>query len=269
MMRSLLFLVAVLSVISINTVVVEAALSCPLCSSVADVPKRLDYILEINPVKRCTDAWLQLGALDINSPQCAPLQGQYREKCCGAAEPPVIHLPPTAPPADSNTGSGNEPVCRICKNDDYPGNPNAFIVARYVGEYTCGQLYGRGRSGLIPGFMCGPLQDFAYGVCKCEAGGAAPTSPAVSPVAPNSPPTADPSPDPSPAPVQTPTRDPSPDPSPAPVRTPTFELVPTALGARKVPQETKQDMKLSGSSISNNNFRALRGGREETEPLEV
>ncbi len=50
---------------------------------------------------------------------------------------------------------------------EYPGIPYAFIVARYVGEYTCDQLYGRGLNGMTPGYMCGPLQDFAKPICGC------------------------------------------------------------------------------------------------------
>lgn len=80
---------------------------------------------------------------------------------------------------------GNEPRCPICRTDEYPGLPNGFIVARYVGEFFCKDLYGRGLHGMIPDFMCGPLQDFAAPVCGCgvynpNGTGRAPT-PAVTP----------------------------------------------------------------------------------------
>jgi len=50
---------------------------------------------------------------------------------------------------------------------EYPGIPQAIVVARYVGQFTCHQLYGRGLHGMIPNYMCGPLQDFAKIVCGC------------------------------------------------------------------------------------------------------
>ena len=40
-------------------------------------------------------------------------------------------------------------------------------MARYVGEYTCGQLFTRGFHGMTPGYMCGALQDFSYMACGC------------------------------------------------------------------------------------------------------
>lgn len=59
--------------------------------------------------------------------------------------------------------------CAICGNrDEYPGDIGRVISARYVGTYTCGQLYFRGLENKIPGFMCGPLQDYIYEPCKCD-----------------------------------------------------------------------------------------------------
>jgi hypothetical protein len=59
--------------------------------------------------------------------------------------------------------------CPICgREDEYPGAVDKYIAARYVGTYTCAQLYFRGLDEEIPGFMCGPLQDYAYEPCKCS-----------------------------------------------------------------------------------------------------
>eukprot|EP00980_Cylindrotheca_fusiformis_P005137 scaffold1088_cov90-Cylindrotheca_fusiformis.AAC.2 len=237
---------------SVMVVVVDAERKCSLCESVQDVPKRLDYILEVSPsVVRCADAWINMGLLDIHDSKCTILQNEYREKCCGEEEPAPMYSPPTSspPPGDSNVGT--EPFCRICGDDKYPGSPDTHIVARYVGSATCGQLYHRGRQGTIPGFMCGPLQDFAYGVCQCAngstlpnnngGGGPSPTTPAPTPD-----PTPAPTPDPTPPPVSPPptttTRAPS----------PTFEMVPTAIGARKVNNNggSKEDQKIAGARYS-------------------
>lgn len=75
-------------------------------------------------------------------------------------------MQPTNPPVYSGP-VGDEPICPICGTMEYPGIPQAFIVARYVGEYTCDQLYGRGLNGMTPDYMCGPLQDFAKPICGC------------------------------------------------------------------------------------------------------
>lgn len=86
--------------------------------------------------------------------------------CCGDEEPEGYATIPVSSPTYSGP-YGDEPDCPICGTDEYPGIPGAIIVARYVGEYTCSQLYNRGLNGLIPEFMCGPLQDFAAPVCGC------------------------------------------------------------------------------------------------------
>ena len=95
-----------------------------------------------------------------------------RDACCNAATPalPSAAAPVSNTPAAYSGPVGNEGICNICKDGSYPGNPYAFIVARYVGEYTCDQLYGRGLHGMIPNYMCGPLQDFAQSVCGCSTG---------------------------------------------------------------------------------------------------
>jgi hypothetical protein len=264
-------LLLVLSVIHFYTT--DAELMCPLCNSVSDVPVRLNYFVETSPPKTCAQAWLQLGGLNQNHPQCAPLQNKYRDDCCGSTEPPPSGFTPTYDtPGNGNSQTGDEPSCRICTNDLYPGNSDHLITARYVGTFTCGQLYTRGKNRLIPGFMCGPLQDFAYGVCDCEGG------------VPNNPsPVAAPTPRPNPSPVAAPTRDPTPQPTPSPVAAPTFKPNPSpvaedteySLGARKVvPDMGKKEFKLSGPGRWGN--RALRGGNEKQsnpmeseEPLEV
>ena len=116
--------------------------------------------------RTCKDVYLEVAALTEGSSECTAQKQANEELCCGDAEPQPFNLPPTSPPVYSGP-YGDEPDCPICGTAEYPGLPNAFIVARYVGEYTCSQLYNRGFHGLIPNFMCGPLQDFAESVCGC------------------------------------------------------------------------------------------------------
>lgn len=132
-------------------VAIQAGLICPLCGSVNKVPTRWDHVVSNSPFKTCRTVYFELAMRQINDPTCAPTQQQYQATCCND------HGPPPTPPAPAPTpisNSGN-PYCRICRNDDYPGFPNEMISARYVGTYSCGTLFHRGKNGQIPGFMCG------------------------------------------------------------------------------------------------------------------
>lgn len=95
-------------------------------------------------------------------------RGLAQNFCCNAGSVVANSVPAPAPTIPAYVGPiGPEPVCPICRTNEFPGIPSGFIVARYVGEYTCEQLYGRGLHGMIPNYMCGPLQDFAQPVCGC------------------------------------------------------------------------------------------------------
>ena len=99
------------------------------------------------------------------------LRSKYRDGCCNPDADVTAtssSLTPTLP--DYNGPVGPEPTCPVCGGtNEYPGRPNQLIVARYVGEYTCGQLFNRGFHGMVPGYMCGALQDFTYYACGCGA----------------------------------------------------------------------------------------------------
>lgn len=234
---------------------------CPLCGDPSKFPKRWDYILEINPVTTCQDVFFYLGSKTPDHKDCQPMVEKYGSKCCDAKEPDPIDLPPTPPPVYDG-GAGDEPECKICGNDEYPGKPSAFIVARYVGEYTCGQLYDRGLNGLIPGFMCTPLQDFAYPVCGCGE-----YNPNKNPVPA---PVAAPTDKPNPAPVAAPTDKPNPAPvqTPKPTPRPTNLVVPTAVGIRKVkPESNKNNMKLAPRSSTNDYRGSNRRQLSETDAI--
>jgi len=240
---------------------------CPLCATPADLPKRWTYILPSG--QTCQELYLELGY--INNPSdasCIAAKEQSEELCCGDEEPDPVVFPPTAPPV-YNGPVGNEPDCHVCGTEEYPGIPSAFIVARYVGDYTCDQLYYRGRHGLIPNFMCGPLQDFAEPVCGCgrfnpackrdptrcfgyEPSTEAPASPP--PPAPTEAPVQPPVPMPTDPPAQPPVAPPTPPPTQPPVPSPTAPParppVPApTLFQRKIPRRTgKTNAKISGSS---------------------
>ena len=134
---------------------------CPLCETPAHLPKRWNFA--VGDGRTCKDVYLDLGSLTPNHPECQPQKDLYQEMCCGDDEPDPVFPPSPAPTPQG----GSEPVCNICGTEEYPGIPNAGIHARYVGTYSCAEFYARGRSGLIPWFMCGPLQDYAYSICGC------------------------------------------------------------------------------------------------------
>lgn len=185
-----------------------------------------------------------------------------QELCCGDTEPPGSGNGGNTGPPEYTGPVGDEPICPICGTYEYPGLPNAFIVARYVGAFTCGDLYGRGLHGMTPGYMCGALQDFSRPVCGCgeynprcldnpnncfgQPGYNNPTSPVSSPV-----------------------RQPTQRPVSQPVWQPT-NVEPTIFNRKTPPEGGKYSTKLS-SSRGGAAQASLRGGRrgEETELTEV
>jgi hypothetical protein len=148
--------------------------------------------------------------------------------------------------------TSSQQTCPICERADiYPGNVNRVIVARYVGQYTCGQLYYRGMNGQIPGFMCGPLQDYAQEPCDCKPGNPHPSeyqAPASAPF--NIPPG-----------IELPPSWPNYHKIPSPTLKPT-QSGPGGLPPRKTaPQTGKDALKLSRSDNSNT-LGGLGGGRK-------
>ena len=146
--------------------VVEATnmIQCPLCSSAATLPTRLSY--QVDSTQTCLDVYLAMGKLNSTDPQCINQQTSYRDACCNATLSASFTPHPSSAPVYTGT-VGDQPNCPICGTLEYPGIPSGYIVARYVGDYSCAQLYDRGLHGLIPNFMCVPLQNYAEKVCGC------------------------------------------------------------------------------------------------------
>ncbi|NRA47406.1 MAG: hypothetical protein HRU09_20850 [Oligoflexales bacterium] len=138
---------------------------CPLCETAGEIPVRLDHPIDCNSAYTCLNLYIDLAQLDETNPECLEEKAKHQASCCNVQEPEQNCPPTSAPIYDGPVG--NEPDCPICGTLEFPGNPNALILARYVGEYTCAQLYDRGLHGMTPGFICGPLQDYAEEVCGC------------------------------------------------------------------------------------------------------
>jgi hypothetical protein len=188
---------------------------CPLCETAADMPKRWGFKLQDG--RTCRDVYLALAALDVQHSECEAGKREAQALCCQYDEPEPFYFPPSASPVYSGQ-VGAEPDCPICGTMEYPGKPNEFIIARYVGEFTCAQLYDRGLNGMIPSFMCGPLQDFTESACGCGQ---------FNPNNNNNPP----------APQATP-NPPAPQATPATVASPAAAPSGTEMSERKVPPET-------------------------------
>ncbi|CAJ1967775.1 unnamed protein product [Cylindrotheca closterium] len=199
----------------------QAREMCNLCGSHYVTPD-WDNTASTAPFMTCRQVYFQLATLESHDHRCSPLQQQFNYACCtgssntggggGGGGGAALRAPPV------NTG-GNEPTCNICNDGSYPGNPNKFISARYVGSYSCGTLFERGRDGHIPSFMCGPLKLNLQQSCGCGQFAPPPTP---SPVRkPTRPPTRPPTGRPTRPPTPHPTRRPSPRPTPSPTRPPT------------------------------------------------
>lgn len=207
---------------------------CNLCGSHYVTPN-WDNVASTSPFMTCRQVYFQLAVIDAYDHRCSPLQQQFNYDCCTSGGGLAYTAPP---PPQQNIG--NEPTCNICNDGSYPGNPNKFISARYVGSFSCGTLYQRGRNGQIPAFMCGPLQHNLQQSCGCGIYAPPPTpAPVESPTParrpPTKPPTRPPTRRPTTRPTGRPTTPPTPYPSPQPTKPPTKP--PTPQPTR--PQPTK------------------------------
>ena len=200
----------------------RAASICPLCGDVYSYPKRWDFVVDTNTGKNCRTLYFEAAGISPGHESCPEYQEKYKAVCCDDEIPDGWNSSPTPAPEPETPETGTEPECLICRTNEYPGIPNTIINARYVGTYSCGTLFHRGKNGLVPGFMCAPLQDFSYEKCGC--GEFNPDSPVASPptdppvVQPKTPP---PVPDPTPQPTRKPTLKPTPAPTKAPTKAPT------------------------------------------------
>ena len=137
---------------------------CPLCGDIYSYPKRWDFVVDTNTGKNCRAVYFEAAAVPPGHESCSEYQEKYKAVCCDDQIPDGWNGSPTPAPEPE---TGTEPECLICGTNEYPGIPNTIITARYVGTYSCGTLFHRGKNGFIPGFMCAPLQNYAYQVCGC------------------------------------------------------------------------------------------------------
>lgn len=59
------------------------------------------------------------------------------------------------------------PVCNLCRTNEYPGNDRMVINILYMAPGTCGSYYELGQRGAIQSHVCSALQYFAHEPCGC------------------------------------------------------------------------------------------------------
>eukprot|EP00980_Cylindrotheca_fusiformis_P002675 scaffold624_cov150-Cylindrotheca_fusiformis.AAC.8 len=148
----------------VPNLVVDAA-PCFLCQDHKQMPRRKDCILDPDTGLTCFHLYTELLFSD-NWGECVKNRTAYQDACCGDDTESICYTGPTAAPVYHGE-TGDEPTCKICGTDEYPGKPEHVFSTRYVGTYSCGEYYDRGLHGLIPGYLCGPLQDYASEACGC------------------------------------------------------------------------------------------------------
>jgi hypothetical protein len=157
--------IAVNALFALSLLSLVQAEICSLCATPMDMPVSSRWEYRVADGRTCRQVYLDLGSVTDSNAACRN-KAQMQKDCCDAGEPDEYQHSPTAAPLYQGV-TGDEPDCPICGTREFPGIPNAFIVARYVGEFTCVQLYHRGLNGMTPNFMCPVLQDFAEPVCGC------------------------------------------------------------------------------------------------------
>lgn len=212
--RKMLWMVTLLVV----SIAEPVSAQCGLCGSISEFPSQFSSFVPAVG-KTCKDIYIDLSSTPLGA-TCNTMRNLAQDTCCGGPETtndgPIEPARPN--PNYVYPGPfGNEPICRLCGTTEYPGKPFEFIIARYVGEFSCDQLYYRGLNGVIDPTICGPLQDFAQSVCGCGI-----FNPACDPSKPkNQSNCFDPSNPNGPRPTPRPTRRPTPRPTPRPTARPT------------------------------------------------
>lgn len=147
---------------------VTASADCELCDRGLPDLKRPYFRVDPYGTTCVLKAYNLYVEFDSKSEKCAWEQIKYREMCCGQKKPSEIEQVPTQPPGAAIPRTGDYPVCDVCWNKVFPGNPSMVINMLNLGVGSCKQYFEVGRAGMIVPQLCDTLQSFAYGPCGCE-----------------------------------------------------------------------------------------------------
>ena len=138
---------------------------CMLCKEGLDQMAWPITVIE-NDGTTCSSKALKMAkSMQPESSQCTAQQAQWRGECCGRTPPTSVEMEPAAPlPEIRKIGNNNR--CGVCWNGDAPTKNNVMTVL-YLGSASCDQYEMMGQQGLIPDYLCDPIQFFAYEVCGC------------------------------------------------------------------------------------------------------
>ncbi|CAJ1959556.1 unnamed protein product [Cylindrotheca closterium] len=143
---------------------VEALVPCFLCGVPDSLGSSKDCMLDETGTT-CFDVYKSiLIAEDLET--CNANRAKYQEICCGDGDLSLCYTGPTLAPVYMGE-TGDEPSCKLCGTDEYPGLPHYTFSTRYLGTFSCAAYYDRGRHGLVPAYLCGPLQKYAEEHCGC------------------------------------------------------------------------------------------------------
>lgn len=113
----------------------------------------------------CSSKALRM-AVDMkpNTDECNQEIDEWRSACCGRTPPKAVDL--NLAPAGIVRKLGPNSRCGVCHNGDKPSRNNVLSVL-YIGAGSCKQFEMAGQQGLIPDYLCDPIQFFSYEPCGC------------------------------------------------------------------------------------------------------
>ena len=149
---------------------------CWLCGNVGQAPN--DWYAILPDGQSCTQYYLYMyDNLRDGSDDCYNAQDYVSNCCCNENG----KVPDSCQPGGSNAQANYDTVeentgpyaqCFICDYTPYlyPGNPTNAMSVRYLGDYSCSELYYMGLKGDIPDYLCGPLQydQTTQSTCGCS-----------------------------------------------------------------------------------------------------
>lgn len=137
---------------------------CMLCEEGVYGLKYPDAVIKSDGTT-CTNMAVDVAVdYEEGSTQCTQHIKAWREICCGDTRPIDVEITDVFdeyPDIDSIQTVGPYQKCDVCRDGDYPSTTSMVITMLYVGSGSCAQYWKVGQQGLIPDYLCDPLQYFA------------------------------------------------------------------------------------------------------------
>ena len=150
--------------------VAEAIEPCHICGGEGNKAIKFPHVILDGVGKTCTQISLEVALnVPIDSNDCDNMMEEWGGECCSGKRPSGRDPPTGLPPQDIPTVRyvGPHPVCKVCRDGDYPYEESMVINFLYIGSSSCAQYYVYGLEGRIEPHMCDPVQFFSYEPCGC------------------------------------------------------------------------------------------------------